>query len=629
MPLAKKPEGVWAMSERIPDSVVEAIRSKVNIVDVIGDYVELSKAGKNYKGLCPFHGEKTPSFNVNPESQYYHCFGCHAGGDVFKFIMEREAIDFTEAVRRLGSRVGITVDLRPLNPNEQAEAKKKRRLAEIHTVAQRFFAEALFIPEAATARAYLRRRGITKPMVDLFGLGYSPASWETLYRALKDQGFSDRECIESGLVIESSRGEGAYDRFRGRLMFTICDEHGRPMAFGGRVLDDSQPKYLNSPETPLFRKGTHVYGLHVARDGILTSGKAIVVEGYTDVIGLYQHGITNVVASLGTAFTEEQARLLRKHCQEIIVAFDGDAAGEAATWRSMDLLAKQGFAVSVVTIPGGNDPDSFVRSRGSEAAKQLFSQAEPLVEFKIKSAFLAADPRTIQGKVAIVESVTPILSNIDGALERSEYLRKVARQLGVEPSVVQAEVRRFEEKTGKLSRTRNNTTQRRKNRTRPVFSQARAEQNPLEDSVIWLEKVVLHGVLSDWSRFSQAYSALGDAGFEDALHQRLWRNLCQLAEEGKLAGVPNRIERVNDGALEALIDDLNRSAPRLIPGQSFDSCLQRLKEFRLRQDVRDLAARAGSLGDAGGSGATAISQLKTLLVRYKELKDEIDRVCMY
>lgn len=617
------------MSGRIPASVVEAIRAKVDIVEVIGEFVELTKAGKNYKGLCPFHSEKTPSFNVNPEGQYYHCFGCHAGGDVFKFLMEKEGISFTEAVRQLGRRVGVQVNLRPMTEEEQAQARLRQRVAQMHRIALQFFSEALFVPDAAHARAYLRKRGISKPMVDLFGLGYSPAAWETLYKVLKDQGFSDDECIASGLVVRSSKGSGAYDRFRGRLMFAICDEHGQPVAFGGRVLDDSDPKYLNSPETPLFRKGTHVYGLHLAKDSIRKTGQVIVVEGYTDVIGLYQHGITNVVASLGTAFTEEQGQLLRRYCDEVIVAFDGDAAGEAAAWRGMDLLSRLGFAVRVAVMPPGHDPDSLVRSRGADAVRELFASAEPLVEFKIKSAFMSADPRTVQGKVAIVERLVPVLSSIDGVLERSEYVRKVAGELGVSPDVVAAEIRRFEEKTGKISRTRNNISERRQTRTKHTRPHPNADYRPQQDSVAWLEKVMIHAALADWRKFQQVDVELGEQGFIDPLHRKVWRNLCQLAQEGKLAGLPNRIERASDSAVGVLIQDILNNPPRLVRGQTFDSCLRRLKEFKLRRDLKELAAQAGRLGKAGDGLFEATSQLKALLVRYKELKDEIDRVCMY
>ncbi|NLV91924.1 MAG: DNA primase [Firmicutes bacterium] len=617
------------MANRIPDAVIEAVREKIDIVDVIGDYVELTQAGRNYKGLCPFHTENTPSFNVNPEGQFYHCFGCQAGGDVFQFVMAMEGLDFPEAVRRLGQRVGIEVGLRPLTPEERERARQRRRLGQIHDIARRFFAEALFIPEAAVARAYLRERGINRPMIDLFGLGYSLPGWETLYKVLLEQGFTHEECIASGLVINSSKGSGAYDRFRGRLMFTICDEQGRPLGFGGRVLDDSQPKYLNSPETPLFQKSTILYGLHLAKEEIRRTGKVIVVEGYTDVIGLYQHGITNVVASLGTAFTEEQARLLQKHCSEVIVAFDGDAAGRAATWRGMDLLAQIGLSVRVVSIPGGEDPDSFVRSRGTEAAKELFARAEPLIEYKLRSTLLSADPRTTQGKLNIVERVVPILSEIEGIVARSEYIRLVATELAVAPQVLEAEVRRYEEKTGKVSRTRNNTTRLRNDRTRTASAGDPSDFQPLEDSLLWLEKVVLHGVIENPSWFHQVKAQLGEEGFQDPLHRRLWREISHLAEAGKLGRFPNTIKRAQSGVLAALVDELRESAPRLIQGQSYDACLRRLVEFKLRRDVIDLGAKARALGNEGNHPSEAISTLKVLLIRFKELKEEIDRVCIY
>lgn len=608
----------------VAPQVVETIRAKVDIVSVIGRYVELTKTGKNYKGLCPFHAEKTPSFNVNPDGQFYHCFGCHAGGDVFEFLMQIEGIDFPEAVRRLGLEVGIQVASEPVSEEEQAKRREYRRIAEMHELAAEFFSQALFIPDAAAARAYLRERGISKPMIDLFRIGYSPTGWDTLYKVLTDQGYSLAECIASGLTIESTKGYGAYDRFRGRLMFPICDENGRPVAFGGRVLDDSHPKYLNSPETPIFKKGTHVYGLHLAKESIREQGNVIVVEGYMDVIALHQYGISNVVASLGTAFTEEQAKLLRKYCGEVITAFDGDAAGENATLRGLDLLGRLGFRVRVLTLPSGHDPDTFIRNKGADAFRSLLVSALPLIEFKLSRAFLAGDPRTVQGKMAIVEQVIPILLQTDSVLERTEYSRRVAEELSISPEVLAAEMSRFQEKTGKLRRSRNNKARERENipesAPKPERS-AVAEQDPRT----MLERVVLKGVLADRRLLTYAQVELGQAGFKHPLHQKLWETLWKWSREGKLTAFTNRIEQVATGSLAAIIHDITTHAYE-VPGQSYESCVLRLKQYLVSDMLRDVADAAGNLGAVDGGNPKA--RLGDLLVRYKELRDEIDRVCV-
>lgn len=612
-------------SSLIGPEIVESIRSKVDIVQIIGRYVELTKAGKNYKGLCPFHTEKTPSFNVNPEGQFYHCFGCHAGGDVFEFLMQIEGIDFPEAVRRLGLEVGIQVTSKPISEEELARREQQRRITEMHEVAAQFFSQALFVPGAAAARAYLRERGISKPMIDLFRIGYSPTGWDTLYKVLTEQGYSLDECIASGLVIESKKGYGAYDRFRGRLMFPICDENGRPIAFGGRVLDDTQPKYLNSPETPIFKKGTHVYGLHLAKESIREQGNVIVVEGYMDVIALHQCGITNVVASLGTAFTEEQGQILRKYCREVIIAFDGDAAGENATLRGLDLLKDLGFEVKVLTLPSGYDPDTYVRRKGADAFLTLVASSLPLIEFKLSRALMAGDPRTVQGKVAIVEEVIPILLQTESVVERTEYLQRVATELMLSPEVLAAEMARYQEKAGSLRRSRNKKARRGKNKSEFMPKPGKKIVPESEEPRIMLEKIVLQGVLSDYRLFSLAQNELGLNAFRHPLHQKLWETLWEWSREGKLMAFTSRIEQVQMGSLSAIIHDITNNVSK-VPGQSYESYLRRLKQYLLSDMLRELADAAGNLGVAENGDWR--NHLGDLLVRYKEIKDEIDRVCV-
>ena len=315
------------MSGLIPEPVLAEIRERNDIVAVISEYVQLRRTGRSWKGLCPFHQEKTPSFNVNQEEQFYYCFGCGAGGNVINFIMAIENLPFVEAVERLAERVGIPVVRGAETPQERRQRSKQARLIAIHQAAQEIYQRALMSEVGAQARKYLTARGIRGETAKLFGLGYAVPEWQGLLGQLERQGFAAAECLAAGLAIEG-REKHSYDRFRGRIMFPVCNGRGQPIAFGGRVIDGSQPKYLNSPETLIFNKGNNLYRLDLARTAFRRWGFAIVVEGYMDVIGLYEAGFANVVAALGTALTETQARVLRRFTDETVIAFDGDAAGE-------------------------------------------------------------------------------------------------------------------------------------------------------------------------------------------------------------------------------------------------------------------------------------------------------------
>jgi DNA primase len=407
----------------------------------------LEKRGKNYFGLCPFHREKTPSFSVEAGKQIFYCFGCGKGGNVFQFISLAEKLDFMEAVRLLAERAKIMLPESD-DPKEEERAKLKQTVLNINLLAARFFNEALKSGQGETAAAYLRKREISENTARRFGLGFSYNEWDSLYRHLKAQGVSEDEMLKSGLVLQSRSGQ-MYDRFKGRLMFPIFDVRGNVIGFGGRVLDDSLPKYMNSPETPAYNKGKNLYALNFAKNS--DSSGLIIVEGYMDVISLHQSGVTNAVASLGTALTESQGRLLKKYADEIIISYDADTAGTAATLRGLELLNDIGCNVRVLTVPDGKDPDEYIKKNGPDKFRRLAENALSLVEYKIKALKNEHDLEKTEGRIAFLNKAAGVLARVDNTVEREMYIKKLSGEYGISEEAMLSEVIRRTRPAGRQS----------------------------------------------------------------------------------------------------------------------------------------------------------------------------------
>jgi DNA primase len=425
------------------ESLLDEVRNSVNIVSLIGEYVALKKRGRNHVARCPFHTERTPSFNVNEEKQIFMCFGCHVGGDVFKFIMIVEHLTFPEAVKLVAERGGVA--LPRLTPSEApAEGVDPGILRDAMARAAGYYSRALTgSAEGREALAYAKGRGLTDASIERFGLGYSPAGGEALTRFMLEQGFSQQVLEDCGLTKRSEDGARHYDAFRGRIMFPIADVRGRVIAFGGRALGDRQPKYLNSPETRLYNKSRNLFGLSYSRDAIKKQDFAVLVEGYLDVLLPFQHGIENVVASLGTSLTPEQAKLLGRYTREVVVCYDADSAGLQATQRSLDLFLEEDFKVRVFRLPGAHDPDSFVREAGRDLFEERLRDAVPYLDFVLETAVQGQGSlESPRGKVQILNAVLPYLAKLPNAVERSDYVFRFARRLHVEDQQLLAEVKR-------------------------------------------------------------------------------------------------------------------------------------------------------------------------------------------
>ncbi|HVM50351.1 MAG TPA: DNA primase [Candidatus Acidoferrum sp.] len=471
-------------------ATLEQIRAASDIVDVIGSYLPLKRAGANFVALCPFHKEKTPSFNVSPHLQIFHCFGCQKGGDVFTFVKEYENIDFPEAVRRLAERAKIPLEYEK-SPGEQQSRHIKDQLLQVHEqIAQRW--QSALANEAAgqLAREYLARRGVSEEAVKLFRLGCAPDVWDDTVNWAKSKGYPPDLVEKAGLILRKEGSDHYYDRFRGRLMFPICDEQGRVVGFSGRVLsgDEKTAKYVNSPETPIFTKSKVFFGLDKSKRHLLEAGYAVVCEGQLDLIAAFMSGVQNIVAPQGTAFTADHARILRRYVEEVVLCFDSDEAGQNAAVRSLDHLLASGMAVRVAVVPAPHDPDSFIKASGGAAFRQLVEQAAGFFDYYLKRLCATNDLTTDKGRLAVLRAMAETVHKTGSTVLIDKYAQRTALRLGVTPDAVRAEFR-------KLSRAQPRTPE----APEEPAPDSPGPQPPLPQES-WLLKLVLrHDDLLDWA----------------------------------------------------------------------------------------------------------------------------------
>ena len=466
---------------RYSDELIEEIRSSNDIVDTISQYVQLKRKGRNFFGLCPFHKEKSPSFSVSPDKQIFHCFGCGVGGNVIHFISKIENLDFKDTIEYLADRAGIEL---PKTENEQFNQRQilKDKVYKINEETARFYHENLYKPTAKEAQNYVKERKLNNATLKSFLIGYS-GTYNELYKHLRSKGFSDNEILASSLVNKNDRGQ-FIDRFRRRLMIPILDVRGKVIAFGGRVLDNSLPKYINSPENIVYSKGRNLFGLNVAKKGDLK--KVVIVEGYMDAISLYQRGITNVVASLGTALTESQGRLLRKYAEQIIISYDSDSAGQAATLRGLEILRNLGCDVRILQMEGAKDPDEYVIKYGTGRFNLLIDNAISLVEFKVKVLKNKFDLDNTNDKIKFLQEIAKVLSEVESQIELEIYVEKIANEYSISKEAIYSEINKKKYK---------NTTKQKK--TKNVIRRAKpVKVSKVDDSVIKKENVVIYLLLN-------------------------------------------------------------------------------------------------------------------------------------
>jgi len=499
------------MPNYLPEDFIEEVRVANEITDVLSEYLTLKPKGKNYFGLCPFHNEKTPSFSVDPEKQLYHCFGCGAGGNVFTFIMDQERLDFIDSVKFLAQRKGIPLPGSIESPQDEETRKHKEQLYRLNREAALYYHENLLSHHGRHALEYLKSRGIDQRIIKTFGIGYAPRSWDSTKNYLLSKGFDKQLLTETGLILEKNQRE--YDRFRDRIMFPIIDHRDRVVGFGGRVLDDSAPKYLNSPESPIFNKGSVLFGLNLARKRRPIES-FIIVEGYLDVITLHRFGIYNGVASLGTALTPDQARLMRRYAQNIYTAYDGDTAGQKATLRGLDILKSVGCNVRVIVFPKGMDPDDILVNHGIEYFNKLMNNAMTITDFKLDRLQAQYDLDNQEEKVEFTTKAVRILTDVDNLLERDIFIQRLNNLTGFRPELLYRYVEQVENRGGKPGLKKNkignnrHTTPIRKARIH-IAANIKAEMH------------LIRLMASDEEMAKRIINRLGDLRFDDPIHNKV------------------------------------------------------------------------------------------------------------
>jgi DNA primase len=578
-----------------PQTFIDDLKMQADILRVIGDVVPLRKSGSAYKGLCPFHGEKTPSFHVNPDRGFFHCFGCGVGGDVFKFVELQEKVSFPEAVRSLAAKFGVPVP-EPEETGRDPEAERDREaFLKVHEAALAWFRAQLATAAGARARQHLAERGLTRDTVERLGYGYAPSPRAALKQHLLAQGFAPGVLVRSGLVTQRDDGSSV-DRFRNRLMIPISREGGSVVAFGGRAMDpDQQPKYLNSPETPIYTKGRVLYGLSVTKNDVRRLGYAVLVEGYFDFAQAWQGGVTPVVASSGTALTPAQARLLRRFTGKLILSFDPDTAGQGAAARSSELLVAEGFQVNVAMLPAGRDPDTFIQQEGIAAYRERLRTSRPYLEYLLDRAAERVDFTKDEDRRTFLDGMLGVAARIPDPAARDQFADRLAHKARITEEVVRAEIRR--------AAVNRQTSLREAESSRGV--RLVGEIRPAEKGLIW-------ALLNDPAAAQEALADLDPADVDGLVTGSLLRAAKEMADWPAEGVTESWLERLSTGE-GALVAAIRAQPGPLAPPRE---CARAIRRLRYERERADLQREIDRLQDLGPSHT---GQIDALWARKKDL----------
>lgn len=572
----------------LPESFLDELVARCDIYDIVSRYVSLKKSGSNYFGVCPFHSEKTPSFSVNREKQIYHCFGCGAGGGVINFIMRIENFTFIEAVRFLAEIAGM--EMPEENFGEASARRRRQRLVELSTEAARFYAAQLQQPQGTKGLEYLRKRGMTVGTIRHFGLGFAPDGWDHLIKAMAEKGFTKEELLAAGLVVKNQSG-GVYDRFRNRVMFPIIDIKGNVIAFGGRVMDDSLPKYLNSSDTPIFNKSRNLFAMNFAKR--TKRDYFILAEGYMDVIALHQAGFDCAVASLGTSLTEDQARLMASRGKtEAVICYDSDEAGKKAAQRAIDILNRAGMKVRVLRVTGAKDPDEFIKKNGADGFEKLLTQTNTDIEYKLLVLKSKYDLETDEGKVGYLQAAARLLAAIPSEVQREISGRSVAREAGVSHQAMMDEIRR----TLRMNRKRDKKQEEQsaKNTVRS-YQPAQKELHYENLRSARCEEKLLGLVLSDEELLKKAAETIAPEEFSSPFLAKVYAGVLQRRQQGGEISLAACLTDLTQDESDLLTKIASQSVRSENPGQELEDYISVIKfEYIKKQneDEQDLLQAA-------------------------------------
>ena len=560
---------------RYSEEILNEVRQSNDIVDVISQYVHLKRSGRNFFGLCPFHNEKSPSFSVSPDKQIFHCFGCGVGGNVITFVSQIEGLNFVETVQMLAERANIQLPTLQNNGDTQREILKDK-VYKVNEFTAEYYHQNLYKPQAKMAQEYVKKRQLTNETLKSFRIGFS-GKFDELYQELKRQGFQEQEILESGLVNKNERGQ-YIDRYRNRLMFPICDARGRVIAFGGRVLDDSKPKYINSPENVVYSKGRHLFGLNVAKKG--DTKKLLIVEGYMDVISLHQRGITNVVAPLGTALTEQQGWLLRKNSEQIILSFDSDDAGIKAKLRAIDILQNMGCDLRVIQLEGAKDPDEYILKYGNMRFQNVIDKAFSVVEFKVKILKKELDLDNTNDKIKFLNEIAKLISKVDNTMEREVYIEKIAKEYDISKEAIYAEVNKLTYKNDKSEKILE--------KAKPVITHKKLETKEVPQAIKRRENTIISILLSgDLSIFEIIKQNIKPEDFQDEINHEIAKKLYEEFEKGNsnINGIIDTLEQEQQNQITMImaedyeIENLEKAIDDIIQAYKRDKLNNRKLEI--------------------------------------------------
>ena len=556
---------------RFSSDLLEEIRNRCDIVDVISEYVHLKPAGKGFKGLCPFHGEKTPSFMVSPEKQLFHCFGCGEGGNVFNFLMKYEKISFFEAVKMLAKKSGVSLPVD--EEKENILNRQKEKLYKLNNLAANYYRECLFkTNQGKKIINYLKKRGINDTSVEKYRLGYAPPGWDTLTNFLKKKRYSYEELIKAR-IINKSKIEGKYiDYFRDRIIFPIFNLSGRVIGFGGRVLDDSLPKYINSAETLVYNKGSNLYSLNFAKEDIRKKNYLIIVEGYTDVLITQQYEFNNVAASLGTALTTKQIDLIKRFTDMVLIAYDADSAGNMATLRSLDLLVKAGLEVKVIDLPQGDDPADFLIKKGRTPFQNLIDRSLSLIDYKLKLLYSKYSIKTIEGKVKVVKGILPTLSVIGNEVELRAQTKKISEELKLSEEAILIELKRY--KRGAKDSSHN-------------FIKLNSESGNIK-----AEKILIGCMLENEKIARDILKKLKAKDFTVPLHRQIVEAIEKNLKDDKIIDSQKVIDCLNDDKAAKLISKILMEETITFDEKIISGYVDTINNFKLNQERKNLEKRA-------------------------------------
>jgi len=561
---------------KFSSDLLEEIRNRCDIVDIISEYVHLKQAGKSFKGLCPFHGEKTPSFMVSPEKQLFHCFGCGEGGNVFNFLMKYEKISFFEAVKMLAKKSGVSLPVD--EEKENFLNRQKERLYKLNNLTANYYRECLFkTNQGKKIINYLKKRGINDTSVEKYKLGYAPSGWDVLTNFLKKKGYSYEE-LTKARIISKSKIEGKYiDYFRDRIIFPIFNLSGRVIGFGGRVLDDSLPKYINSPETLVYNKGSNLYSLNFAKEDIRKKGYLIIVEGYTDVLITQQYEFNNVAASLGTALTARQIDLIKRFTDMVLIAYDADSAGNMATLRSLDLLVKAGLEVKVIDLPQGYDPADFLIKKGRTPFQNLIDGSLSLIDYKLKLLYSKNSIKTIEGKVKVIKGIIPTLSIMGDENELRAQIVKISEELKLTEEAIRIDLVKYKKGLKEFI---------------PSFINPDSESGNIK-----AEKILIGCMLENEQIAQNILKKLKAKDFTVPLHRQIVEAIEKILKDDKIIDSQKVIDCLNDDKAAKLISKILMEETITFDGKIISGYVDTINNFKLTQERKNLEKRAKILDE--------------------------------